>query len=78
MSELEQDLSIRLKDKNIFSKDLNNAFHQVLIDPENVPKTAIITPFGLPIEFMRMPFGVRNAAQTFQRFIHTAFRYYIC
>ena len=38
------------------------------VAPEDIPKTAVTMPFGL-FEFMRMPFGLVNAAQTFQRFI---------
>lgn len=40
---------------------------------QTLKKTAIISPFGL-FEFSVMTFGLRNAAQTFQRFIYHVLR----
>ena len=40
---------------------------------EDILKTAVTTPFS-SFYFLAMPFGLRNAAQTFQRFIDTVLR----
>ena len=41
--------------------------------PEDIPKTALITPFGL-FEWVKMPFGLKSPSQTFQRHIDTVLR----
>ena len=55
---------------NISTIVLVRPYHRIPVTPENVPKTAVITPFD-QFEFLRMPFGLQNAAQTFWRFIDT-------
>jgi len=64
-----QDYSHRISGCTTFSKiDLVRAYHLVPVHPEDIQKTAITTTFGL-FEFPFMSFGLRNAAQTFQRFM---------
>ena len=68
------DLYNKLNGAQVFSKiDLLSAFYQIPVHPDDISKTAVTTPFGL-YEFQYMPFGLRNASSTFQRFVDHIFR----
>lgn len=68
------DLHNNLHSKTVFSRlDLYKGFWQIELDPVDRPKTAIATPRGL-FEFNRMPFGLKNAPNTFQRLVDNVFR----
>lgn len=69
-----QDFAHSLSGCKVFSTiDLMKAYNQIPVNPADVCKTAISTPFGL-YEFPFMNFGLRNAGQTFQRFVDEMLR----
>lgn len=53
--------------------DLASGFHQIEIDPKDIPKTAFNVDGG-KFEFVRMPFGLKNAPATFQRLMDSVLR----
>jgi hypothetical protein len=68
------DFANSLANCTIFSKvDLVRAYHQIPMDEASIPLTAITTCFGM-YEFKRMPFGLCNAGQSFQRFVDNVTR----
>ena len=61
-----QHFTVKVSGCVIFSKiDLRKGYHQVAVHPDNIPKTAIATLFGL-FKYQRMPFSLRNSENTFQ------------
>jgi hypothetical protein len=68
------DYSDQLSGCRFFSKiDLVRAYNQISVHPSDIQRTAITTVFGV-FEFLFMSFGLRNAAQTFQRFTDDTLR----
>lgn len=67
------DLLERLGNKRHFTKlDLKNGFFHVFMSEESIKYTSFITPLG-QFEFLRMPFGLKNAPSIFQMFINKVF-----
>ena len=68
------DYSHQLSGYTVFSKiDLVRAYNRIPVHPDDVLNTAITTPLGL-FEFPFMSFVLRNAAETFQRFMDEVLR----
>jgi hypothetical protein len=63
----------QLVDAKVFSKvDLCSGYHQIKIRPEDVPKTAFSTRYGL-YEYLVMSFGLTNAHAHFMYLMNSVF-----
>jgi hypothetical protein len=64
------------KAKYITTMDVLKGFHQIPIDPDSRQFLRIICHLGI-YEYLRMPFGIKNAPSHFQRMMDSIFGSYI-
>ncbi|MBW0560643.1 hypothetical protein O181_100358 [Austropuccinia psidii MF-1] len=69
---IQETLTQLSKDKYITSMDALKGFHQNVLMPKANKLLRIITHCGI-YEYLRMPFGIKNAASHYQRMMNTIF-----
>ncbi|XP_063227048.1 uncharacterized protein LOC134533454 [Bacillus rossius redtenbacheri] len=68
-----EEMSEKLTGKKFYSVfDLKEGFHQVQLDEDSSHKCCFSTPFGC-YRYLRMPYGIANAPENFQKFIEENF-----
>ena len=59
------DFAMKAAGFTVFSKiEVRKEYHHIPVKEENIPKTAIATPFGL-FEYKMIPFSLYNAEASF-------------